>query len=84
VQHHPEYRLHDIAAVIRRYGQILVDEGFFVDPAAQTQNAADLAALDAEQRRGDIAWKFALGRDIVSDDRRPTELKNWIAFLERT
>jgi hypothetical protein len=26
VQHHPEYRLHDIAAVIRRYGQILVDE----------------------------------------------------------
>ena len=84
VQYHPEYRLRDVAAVIRRYGQILVDEGFFADLSALTQYAADLSALDANERRGDVAWKFALDRDILSDDRRQTELRNWIASLERT
>jgi GMP synthase (glutamine-hydrolysing) len=84
VQYHPEYRLHDIAAVIRRYGQTLVDEGFFVDPGALAQYAADLSALDADGRRGDVAWKLVLNREILNDDCRQTELKNWIASLERT
>jgi GMP synthase (glutamine-hydrolysing) len=84
VQYHPEYRLHDVAAIIRRYGQILVDEGFFADLSALAQYAVDLSALDADERRRDIAWKFALDRDILSDACRQTELKNWIAFLERT
>jgi GMP synthase (glutamine-hydrolysing) len=84
VQYHPEYRLRDVAAVIRRYGQILVDEGFFADPTDLTRYAADLSALDVDAQRGNIAWKFALGRDILNDDCRQTELKNWIASLERT
>lgn len=29
VQYHPEFRLHDVAAVIRRHGEKLVVEGFF-------------------------------------------------------
>ena len=33
VQYHPEYGLHDVAAVIRRYGETLVTEGFFADIA---------------------------------------------------
>jgi GMP synthase (glutamine-hydrolysing) len=84
VQYHPEYRLHDVAAVIRRYGQILVDEGFFADLTELTRYAADLAALDFDEQRGDVAWKFALARDILNDDCRQTELKNWISSLERT
>lgn len=84
VQYHPEYRLHDIAAVIRRYGQTLVDEGFFADLGALAQYAADLSALDADGERSDVAWKFVLNREILSDDCRQTELKNWIASLERT
>lgn len=84
VQYHPEYRLHDVAAVIRRYGQILVDEGFFADLDALAQYAADLSALDADGERSDVAWKFVLNREILSDDCRQTELKNWIASLERT
>ena len=34
VQYHPEYTLRDLAFVLRRYGQTLVDEGFFADLAA--------------------------------------------------
>jgi hypothetical protein len=52
VQYHPEYGLHDVAAVIRRYGQMLVTEGFsptlpnwtvmrpICPPLRQTSNAA--------------------------------------------
>ncbi len=83
VQYHPEYSLHDIAAVIRRYGQVLVDEGLFFDLTELERYAADLAALDKDRERGDIAWRIGLDRDILKDDVRQTELSNWIAFLER-
>jgi GMP synthase (glutamine-hydrolysing) len=33
VQYRPEYGLHGVAAVIRRYGETLVTEGFFADIA---------------------------------------------------
>jgi GMP synthase (glutamine-hydrolysing) len=82
VQYHPEYRLHDVASVIRRYGQNLVDEGFFADLAELERYAADLSALEADPKRRDIAWRLGLDADIVSDAMRQTELANWVSFLE--
>jgi GMP synthase (glutamine-hydrolysing) len=84
VQYHPEYRLHDIAAVIRRYGQTLVDEGFFANLAELEHYAGDLAALEANPGRRDIAWRLGVDRDVVSDETRQIELTNWIAFLKRS
>ena len=81
VQYHPEYRLHDVASVIRRYGQTLV-EGFFADLAELERYAADLSALEADPKRHDIAWRLGLDADIVSDAIRQTELANWVSFLE--
>lgn len=83
VQYHPEYRLHDVAAVIRRYGQNLVAAGFFADQADLDRYVADLSALDADRRRRDIAWRLGLGSDIVDEKVRWTELLNWIASLKR-
>ena len=82
VQYHPEYRLHDVASVIRRYGQTLVNEGFFADLAELERYAADLSALEADPKRHDIAWRLGLDADIVSDVVRQTELANWVSFLE--
>jgi GMP synthase (glutamine-hydrolysing) len=81
VQYHPEYRLHDVAAVIRRYGQTLVDEGFFADLEELQRYAADLSALEANPGRHDIAWRLGLDRDVVNDEARQTEVANWVAFL---
>ena len=81
VQYHPEYGLHDIAAIIRRYGQILVTEGFFVDLTELENYAADLSTLAADQQRRDIAWRFGFGDDIMKQSVRQTELSNWIASL---
>ncbi len=81
VQYHPEYGLHDIAAVIRRYGQTLVTEGFFADLIELERYAADLSTLAANQQRRDIAWRLGFGDDIMKQSVRQTELSNWIASL---
>ena len=84
VQYHPEYGLHDIAAVIRRYGQTLVTEGFFADTAELDRYASDLSILAANQQRRDIAWRLGIGDDIMKQSVRQTELSNWIASLVQT
>ncbi len=84
VQYHPEYGLHDIAAVIRRYGEALVTEGFFADLAELDRYASDLSTLAANQQRRDIAWRLGFGDDIMKDSVRQTELSNWILSLVRT
>ena len=83
VQYHPEYGLHDVAAVIRRYGSMLVTEGFFADIAELDRYASDLSTLAADQQRRDIAWRLGFGDDILKESVRQTELSNWIASLVR-
>jgi GMP synthase (glutamine-hydrolysing) len=83
VQYHPEYGLHDVAAVIRRYGAMLVTEGFFADIAELDRYASDLSTLAANQQRRDIAWRLGFGDDIMKESVRQTELSNWIASLVR-
>jgi GMP synthase (glutamine-hydrolysing) len=79
VQYHPEYRLHDVAAVVRRYGELLVVEGFFKDLPELEGYAADLTTLEADRKRRDIAWRLGLGEDILDERIRLSELANWIA-----
>jgi GMP synthase (glutamine-hydrolysing) len=84
VQYHPEYGLHDIAAVIRRYGQTLVTEGFFADLIELERYAADLSTLAANEKRRDIVWRLGFGDDIMKESVRQTELSNWTAPLVLT
>ncbi len=83
VQYNPEYGLHDVAAMIRRYGQTLVSDGFFADLTELDRYAADLSALGENRQRRDIAWRLGLGDDIVQEALRQIELSNWIASLVR-
>jgi GMP synthase (glutamine-hydrolysing) len=83
VQYHPEYRLRDIAAVVRRYGEMLVIEGFFKDLSELEFYAADLMALEADRKRRDIAWRLDLAEDILDEGMRLSELSNWITSQVR-
>jgi GMP synthase (glutamine-hydrolysing) len=83
VQYHPEYGLHDVAFIIRRYGKRLVDEGFFHDLAELECYASDLEALQHDRTRRDIAWRLGLGAEIIDDSKRTCEIANWIAHLVR-
>lgn len=84
VQYHPEYGLRDVAAVIRRYGETLVTEGFFADVAELNRYASDLSTLAANPQRRDISWRLGFGDDIMKESVRQIELSNWIASLVRT
>jgi len=83
VQYHPEFSLQDIAWVIRRIGQPLVDEGFFADVDELERYAADLVALHHERARRDILWRLGLDQDLANDELRRAEISNWIASLDR-
>jgi GMP synthase (glutamine-hydrolysing) len=79
VQYHPEFTLRDLAFILRRYGQTLVDEGFFANLAALESYAAELNTLAADSARTDIAWRLGLGADILRPELRLREIGNWIA-----
>jgi GMP synthase (glutamine-hydrolysing) len=79
VQYHPEFSLHDMAVVIRRYGSRLVREGFFADVAARDAYTADLELLDRDPGLKPIAWRYGIDRTVLDPAARNAELANWIA-----
>ncbi|WP_316174561.1 type 1 glutamine amidotransferase [Bradyrhizobium sp. SZCCHNRI1073] len=81
VQYHPEFSLQDVAWVLRRIGQPLVEEGFFAALAELERYAADLAILHHDRARRDILWRLGLDQDVANDGMRQTEISNWIASL---
>ena len=79
VQYHPEFSLRDLADILVRYGSRLQSEGFFADAAASSAYIADLRALDQDPNgRGDLAWRYGLGHEILDPALRQTEIANWI------
>ena len=78
VQYHPEFSLHDIAVVIRRYGSRLVREGFFADIAARDAYTADLEALGRDPGLKPVAWRYGIDATVLDPAMRSAELANWI------
>ena len=60
VQYHPEFSLADMAAIMRRYGSRLMQEGFFADEAARDDYVADLETLDREPDNKPLAWRYGI------------------------
>lgn len=83
VQYHPEYTLEDVAVVIRALARSLVSEGFFADAGQLEAYVADLDSLRRDANRHDIAWRFALGDDILCRQRRVLEIVNWLSARVR-
>jgi GMP synthase (glutamine-hydrolysing) len=78
VQYHPEYDYLDIAALARRYGEILVKEGMFADGAALEAFAAELAQLQHRPDDAALLWKYGLGPAVADERLRVAELRNWL------
>ena len=78
VQYHPEYTFGEIAAVFRRYGDVLIQQGLFPDAAAQDAYVADLDALGGDPPPLPLVWKYGLDDSVLDGDIRSRELKNWI------
>lgn len=81
VQYHPEYDLHEMARLIHCRREKLTRKGFFADVDSAQAFVQDLEALHADPARRDIAWKLGVDGDVMNEDVRIAEIRNWITWL---
>ena len=80
VQYHPEYPLREIAAIVRRIGLRLIEEGFFADGADIKTFAHDLDTLDRDPGCKRLAWRHGISKNVLDKKLRVGEIANWIEF----
>ncbi|MEE8499503.1 MAG: type 1 glutamine amidotransferase [Kiloniellales bacterium] len=81
LQYHPEYDLHELARLCFCRKQKLVERGFFQDMAAAQDFVDRLEALHQDPSRKDIAWLLGIDEDVMNEDIRQAEVRNWIELL---
>ncbi len=81
VQYHPEYDLHELARLIYCRLEKLTELGFFKDADAGRDYVNTLEALHQDPSRKDLAWLLGLDADVMNEDVRLTEVRNWISQL---
>ena len=80
VQYHPEYPLREIAAIVRRIGTRLIEEGFFKDASDIATFSQDLDALDRDPDCKRLAWRHGISKNVLDKKLRVGEVANWIEF----
>jgi GMP synthase (glutamine-hydrolysing) len=78
VQYHPEYSCAEIAAMARRYGEVLIRDGLVRDQAELDALAADLVALEDHPDDARLAWRFGVGPAVTDTGIRLAEIRNWL------
>ncbi len=81
LQYHPEYDVHEMARLCYCRKQKLVDRGFFLDLDAAQSFVDQLEALHQDPGRKDIAWLLGIDEDVMNEDIRLAEVRNWIEQL---
>ncbi len=80
-QYHPEYNLHEMAALIRAREPKLVKQGLFRDHDDLVAYANKLDALYEDPTRKDLRWQLKIDDDLIEDDIRECEFVNWIKHV---
>ena len=80
VQYHPEYPLREVAAIVRRIGTRLIEEGFFADENDIKTFAQDLDVLDLDPECKRLAWRHGVSKNVLDKKLRVSEVANWIEF----
>ncbi len=83
LQYHPEYDLHELARLTWCRIDRLVKLGFFQDRAAGERYVDLLEVLHQDPSRRDIAWLLGIDEDVMNEDVRVAEVRNWIDRLVR-
>jgi GMP synthase (glutamine-hydrolysing) len=80
VQYHPEYPLREIAAIVRRIGSRLIQEGFFLDEQDIKGFAGELDQLDKNPADKRLAWRHGISTNVLDTRMRVSEVANWIEY----
>lgn len=81
LQYHPEYDLHEMARLAFCRVEKLITHGFFRDEASAHQFIDDLESLHRDPSRKDIAWRLGIDADVMNEDVRLCEVRNWVQRL---
>ena len=81
IQYHPEYNTKEMAALIRCREERLIRMGFFADASEIKAYTKRLDALSEDPNRKDAAWNLGIDEDILDEEVRRLEARNWIEFL---
>ena len=79
VQYHPEYSIAEIAAMARRYGEVLIRDGLVKDSGDLdgTCRGARRHSTKSRMMRG-LAWRFGVGPSVTDANLRLAEIRNWL------
>jgi GMP synthase (glutamine-hydrolysing) len=80
VQYHPEYPLREVAAIVRRIGTRLIEEGFFADETDMKSFAQELDTLDRDPDCKRLSWRNGISKNVLDKKLRVSEVANWIEF----
>lgn len=78
VQYHPEFSLVELSVILDRYKPTLLAEGFLRSEDDHAIYVKELRAMGEDPSRFDLAWKHGLDAEILDEDRRLTEIRNFI------
>ncbi len=78
LQYHPEFDLHVIARLCECRKEAMVERGFFADLDAARVFIDKLEALHQDPGRRDLAWQLGIDDDILDEDIRLVEIRNWL------
>lgn len=81
LQYHPEYDLHEMARLTWCRIDKLAELGFFKDRQAGENHVDLLETLYRDPTRHDLAWRLGIDADILDEDVRRLEVRNWIEKL---
>ena len=81
VQYHPEYNLHELACLIIAREDMLIDLGFFKEPDELTTYVDKMKILYKEPDRKDLRWQIVIDDDVLSDEIKECEFRNWLSEL---
>ena len=79
-QYHPEYDLTEIAIVMRRYGDRLLEDGTFPSAAARDLTISELSELGRDPARNDLAAKHRVGAAVLDAGIHCREILNWLTL----
>lgn len=81
LQYHPEYDLHELARLTFCRIEKLIRYGFFQNETDALHYVDQLEALHEDPGRKDIAWQLGIDADVMNEDVRLVEVRNWINRL---
>ena len=81
LQYHPEYDLHEMARLTWCRIDKMIGLGFFPNREAGEAHVDMLEALSKDPDNKDIAWRLGIDDDVMDQEFRQTETRNWIKHL---